>query len=462
MGTPPKHPGTSETHFIASRSGPPSASGTLLVVLAGFLALPMSMSGAAVAIPDIAADLNTGGAAAQWVVTSYFLTASALMLVAGSLADALGRRRIYRLGAGAYAAGSLTAAVAPMIGGLLAARVLTGIGAAAVMASGGAILAATFTGRARTRAFAAMGATAGLGLALGPAASGWMVGALGWRLGFGVFALVGLALLVGTGTMSETRDTDQSRIAWAGATVLATSLTLLRHRRFTGWLLAASTMAFGYGGVLAFLPSYLQSPAGYSAATTGLIMLPPTVPMVLLPTLAARLVNRGDSPAIVITSALVVQAAGNAWLSRLHADIDIASLAGPLLTIGAGAGLAAGIIDAQAMNQVNAGRAGMAAGMLNTVRSTANALVLALFGAAVTALLSTRLGSSEVAGRVATGNIPTTDAEFLGEHLTDAWRLTLLGLALLCATAALVTGRLVRNGADAPGAARARRSTDGP
>ncbi|WP_193103516.1 MFS transporter [Brachybacterium sp. FME24] len=470
----------------------PPALGTLLVILAGFLALPMSMSGASVAIPRIGADLDTGGAAAQWVVTGYFLTASALMLVAGSLADALGRRRIYRLGALVYAIGSLAAAVAPSIGLLLAARVLTGLGAAGVMASGGAILAATFTGVARTRAFAAMGATAGFGLALGPSASGWVVDSLGWRMGFGVFALAGLVLMVGTLILRETRAAARSRIDVTGAAVLAVGLAglmlavsqapargwadplvivalavgivglivlipierhapnpvldlaLLRNRRFMGWMLAATTMAFGYGGVLAFLPSYLQSPVGNRPSTTGLIMLLPTVPMALLPPLAARLVNRGASPAALITGALLLLSGGNVWLSVLHPDVDIATLAGPLLTVGAGVGLAAGIIDAEAMNQIDTDHAGMAAGMLNTVRGGANALVLALFGAALIALLTTTLGSPELAGRVATGNIPTTDAEILARHLTGAWRTTLIGLAGLCAVAGVVAGSLVR------------------
>lgn len=148
---------------------------TLAVVLVGFLALPMSMSGAGVAVPRIGADLDASGPAAQWVVTAYFLTASSFMLVAGSLGDAIGRRRIYRTGAVAFTLGCLGAAFAPNIAVLLTARVLTGLGAAGVMAGGGAILGATFTGAARARAFAAMGTTSGLGLALGPSFSGWLV-----------------------------------------------------------------------------------------------------------------------------------------------------------------------------------------------------------------------------------------------------------------------------------------------
>ncbi|MGO1972039.1 MAG: MFS transporter [Propionibacteriaceae bacterium] len=470
-----------------------SRRGTFLVVLFGLLPLPMSMSGASIAIPHIGADLDTGGAAAQWVVTGYFLTASALMLLAGSLADALGRRRIYRLGALTYAAGSLAAALAPTIGALLAARVLTGIGSAGVMASGGAILAATFSGPARTKAFAAMGAVAGVGLALGPSVSGWIVEALDWRLTFGVFGLAGLGLFAGTWLIRETRAEVRPSIDFAGAVVIAATLAglmlavaqgpargwtdplvlgalgiavvgmlvlvpierraarpalepdLFRHRRFMGWLLAATTVAFGYGGALAFLPSYLQSPVGHSAGTVGLIMLLPTAPMIIIPTFAAKLINHGASPAILITIAMLLLAVGNAWLSVLHPTITIPVLAAPLLTLGLGVGLAGGIIDAQAMNQIDADRSGLAAGMLNTVRGGANAIVLALFGAALVALLTTALGPADLAGRVATGNIPAVDEQGLAGHLTDAWRITLRALAALCALAAVAIAMLVRD-----------------
>lgn len=469
-----------------------SARGTFLVILIGLLPLPMSMSGAGIAIPHIAADLSTGGSAAQWVVTGYFLTASSLMLVAGSLADVVGRRRIYRLGTLTYAAGSLTAAFAPSIGVLLAARVLTGIGAAGVMASGGAILAATFTGPARTRAFAAMGAVAGLGLALGPTVSGWLIDELGWRPGLGLYGLAGLGLYAGTRLMRESRATDRPAIDFAGSGVVAVSLagimlavsqgpargwgdplvlvataagllgllalvpieqgaahpvidlTLLRHRRFMGWILAATTMAIGYGGALAFLPTFLQSPAGYSAGETGLIMLLPTVPMILVPHLAAQLVNRGASPALLITVALLVLAGGNVWLTVLHSTIGVGMLAGPLITLGLGVGLAAGIIDAQAMNQISANQAGLAAGLLNTVRGGANALILAIFGAGLIALLAHSLGSADLAGQVATGTIPATDGARLSAHLADAWRLALLALAAACAVGAVAAGLMVR------------------
>lgn len=466
---------------------------TLAVVLLGFLVLPMSMSGASVAVPRIGADLPSSGATTQWVVTAYFLTASSFMLVAGSLGDAIGRRRSYRLGAATYTVGSLAAAFAPTIAVLLAARVVTGLGAAGVMAGGGAILAATFTGPARARAFAAVGAVSGLGLALGPTLAGWLIDTLGWRAGFGVFGVPGLALVVGARLVREARAdtrphidivgagtfvaaiaalmlaaTQGSSQGWAAPPVLASlvgaaaaftvfvlverrtvnpvlDLSLLRRRRFVGWLVALATMSGGFIGVLAYLPSYLQDPVKMTAADAGLVMILPSLPMIIMPLAGGRLINRGLPPALLITAALLAIAAGNAALALLHPGITPLALAAPLVLIGAGAGLAAGIVDAQAMNDVDDAQVGMAAGMLSTVRGTTSAVVIALFGSALIGILTGKLGSSDLAGRVATGNIPdSADAALLADQLTDTWRLVLVTVAAVCALAAVVTGRLVR------------------
>ena len=90
----------------SSRTRRPGPVVTVLVVLLGFLTLSMSMSGTTVAIPRIGEDLHAAGAALQWVVTGYFLTASSFMLVSGSLADLFGRRRIFTTGAAVYTAGA--------------------------------------------------------------------------------------------------------------------------------------------------------------------------------------------------------------------------------------------------------------------------------------------------------------------------------------------------------------------
>ncbi|MEV0623758.1 MFS transporter [Nonomuraea sp. NPDC050404] len=184
---------------------------TLAAVLLGFLALPMLMSGTTVALPRIGADLHASGAALQWVVVGYFLAAAAMMLVAGSLGDLFGRRRVFAAGAAVYSVGALASALAGDILLLNAARTISGLGAAGVMAGGGAVLGATFTGSARTRAYAAMGTTAGVGMAVGPTLSGWLVGALGWRATFALFAGAGLLMLAGAIGMADSRAGGRPR-----------------------------------------------------------------------------------------------------------------------------------------------------------------------------------------------------------------------------------------------------------
>lgn len=465
---------------------------TLAVVLVGFLTLPMSMSGTGVALPQIGAELDASGAPVQWIVSAYFLTASAFMLVSGSLGDLLGRRRIYRIGSLLYVLGSLGSAAAPGIGLLLTARVVTGLGAAAIMAGGGALIGASFSGKARVKAFAAVGTTAGIGLAIGPTLSGWLVDGFGWRASFAVFAAVGVVLASGTLFIRETRADHEARVDWAGAWVFIValalfmftitqgtnlgwfsakmllliavvlslavafiaierraanpvlSLTLFASRRFVAWIVAAITMSFAFGGVLAFLPTYLQGAASYTASRSGLVMLMPTAPMLVTPLVAGWLVNRGISARAVITMALAALAAGNLWLTILHAGVTPVLLLGPLITLGIGTGLASGTIDAQAMNDVLPSQTGMVAGLLNTVRGTTQALVLAIFGAGLIGVLTIALGSPQTAGRVATGYVDSGTSVHQIDALTTAWRLLLGAVGVLCALGALVVFLLLR------------------
>lgn len=465
---------------------------TLVVVILGCLVLPMSMSGAGVAVPLIAADLDAPGAPAQWVVTAYFLTASSFMLVAGSLGDIVGRRKVFRVGAIVYAVGSLGAALAPSIGVLLAARALTGLGAAGVLASGAALLAGAFEGSARTRAFATMGTTAGIGLALGPALSGWIVGSAGWRVSFGIFTVAGLVVAAGAAMITESRARHRTSVDWAGAIALVASLALLmlglsqgggsrwghpltavpllagglllvvfvmierradtpllemallRNRRFMGWLLALVALALGFGGILAYLPTYLQTAAEHSPVTAGWAMLLPTLPMLIMPLAAGRLVDRGIRPPLLINVALLLIGAGDIWLMILHPGVGLGEIAGPLLAVGAGVGLASGIIDAQALGQVDPRYTGMASGTINTVRSASNTVVLALFGSALLSALGISLGSSELAGRAASGTWLRADHTVMASHLTDAWRIVLGASGGIVLLMSVLVHRLVR------------------
>ncbi|RZS34353.1 MFS transporter [Herbihabitans rhizosphaerae] len=458
---------------------------TLVVVLLGYLTLPLAMSGTTVALPGIGTDLHAVGAPLQWVVTGYFLTASSLMLVAGSLGDLFGRRRLLRYGAAIYAIGSLASAAATNIALLDAARVVSGFGAAGVMGTGGAVLATTFTGAARTRAFAAMGTTAGIGIAVGPTFSGWLVGAMGWRATFVVYAVAGVAILVGTTLIADSRATERPKVDWPGALTFVVGIALVmfgvtrgaqlgwtdpgvlallgggvllivafviiegrtarpvldlalaRDRRFLAWCIAGTMSAVGFIGTLVHLPTYLQGVNHVSAGSAGVTMLMLTAPVLVIPTLGGWLINHGLAPRVVITVALSFVAGGNAWLTVLHPGISTGELLGPLGMIGIGVGLTMGMVDGQAMGMVAKERVGMASGLLNTVRATSNTMALAVIGSLMIALLSSRVGDASVAEQVAAGHVTGPDSAMLADQFTGVWQTLLWSLAVISAVAAI-------------------------
>ncbi|MEV1020575.1 MFS transporter [Streptomyces sp. NPDC050264] len=469
---------------------------TLTVVLLGMLTLPMAMSGTTVALPRIGADLGASGAALQWVVVGYFLAASSFMLVAGSLGDLYGRRRILTFGAALYTAGTLASALVQHILLLDAARALSGIGAAGVMASGGSLLAATFTGPARTRVFASLGTTAGLGLAFGPTFSGWLVDALGWRATFLSYVAVGTVILIGTRLMSESRAEERPRVDKAGAATFITGLALAlfaitqgsksgwtspatllpaalapallltfvrveqrltrtgtgrpildlglaRNPAFLGWAVGSFGLVAGSTGALTFLPTYLQGVNGSTARAAGLTLLLMTAPVLALPPLGARLVNRGVPARHLLVLSLLLLAAGNAWLTTLHPGITAAALSGPLLTIGTGQGLSIGIIDAQAMSMVSPSEVGMASGFLNTVRGGTGAIMLTIFGALLLASVESRTGSARLAARITAGTGGHAPEFTAAWHVT-LWTVTTLLTALTALTYALLAPRTNR------------------
>ncbi|MFD2792953.1 MFS transporter [Promicromonospora vindobonensis] len=463
----------------------------VVVILLGYLALPMSMSGASVAVPEIGADLEVGGSATSWVVTGYFLAASSLMLVIGAVADNLGRRRVYRVGAVVYTVSGVVAALAPSIPVLLSARIICGAGAAAIMAAGAATAAATFTGAARNKMFAAIGTSAALGLAVGPPLTGLLIQHLGWRAGFVTFALAGGLLILGSMGLPESRRADPTAIDWPGAMLVVAGLCslmlaiagaptrgwghpitlaglvisaaclfglarvepraasplldldLLRNRHFVAWLLSLATIAIGYGGLLAHLPSFLHGVMGLSPAESGLMLLTPIVPMLVLPLLVGQL-SSVVSVRLLIGLALAMIAAGNAWLGvMLTPQAAPVDLIAPMLTVGLGLGIGTGIVDAQAMNQVDPDRHGLAAGMINTVRGASTTITMALLGSVLAALATISTNDPELAGRLVTGNIPT-QREDLTATVSNAWLTAQIVIGAICAAAATVVVALLR------------------
>ena len=160
-----------------------------------------------VAIPSIVRDLGLDGSGAEWIVSIYPLVFAALLITLGRTGDVLGRKRLYVFGLVTFVGASLLAGLAPTGPLLVGARILQGVGGAAIAPATQSILNATFRGRERAIAFAVYGSVIGGMAALGPLLGGWLVTNATWRWAFLVNLPIGIVALVATLLwVKESRD----------------------------------------------------------------------------------------------------------------------------------------------------------------------------------------------------------------------------------------------------------------
>ncbi|MFF4156681.1 MFS transporter [Streptomyces sp. NPDC001678] len=425
----------------ATPQAPPRTGLTIFALCLAVFIVPLGLSSAPVALPAIGDDLHAGVVPLQWVVNAYNVTAASFMMAAGSIADRIGRKRVFAFGLGLYGVSALVGALATDVIMLDIARGIAGVAAAAMMTAGVSVMANMFQGAARTKAFAFVGVTIGAGLALGPTTSGLLVSGLGWRSIFWVqFAIVAVAML-GLGLLQESKNPDANAVDWAGTVTFTLALfcftlaiiegpqwgwggpqvlgllaacvllliafviverrqqhpmfdlSLFTEPRFMAVNLLATAVSFGFVGLMVLLPSYLVGANGLSNSAAGLTMLLLTAPVLAFPLVAGRLVQAGVSMRPILSGSLLLVAAGLAWLTVIHPDISLLGLAGPLLLIGTGIGLIYGLMDGAAVSTVPPSKVGMASGMFNTIRLASEAVAVAGMVAALVSLVQNRVSN---------------------------------------------------------------------
>ena len=181
---------------------------TLIAVCGATFTLMVDLTVVQVALPTIQHDLRASFTGLQWVIDAYALTLAALILTSGSLADRFGRKRVFAAGLGAFTLASLLCGAADSAPALIAARALQGLGGAAMLATGLALIGQEFTGPERARAIAAWGATVGIAVAAGPLVGGGLTGTLGWRSVFLVNAPTGILTAAIAARMVNIADPD--------------------------------------------------------------------------------------------------------------------------------------------------------------------------------------------------------------------------------------------------------------
>jgi len=282
-----------------------------------------------VALPTLAKNFNADAGALQWVINSYLLPLSALLLLGGAAGDYFGRRRLLILGTSVFALASLGSALAPGLPALLASRLFQGIGAAMLMPNSLAILGQTFTGASKGRAIGIWAATGAAAGAIGPVVGGWLIDLGSWRAIFllnlplacgaivlawrvvphdrpsqtypldaigGILATIGLAALTWALTVGSSRRgwTPAAVTAAAGAVLLLCiflrvelvrgprammPLHLFASKSFVGLTIFTLLLYGALGGLLVLLPYVLIKAAGYSATGAGAALLP--LPLIL-------------------------------------------------------------------------------------------------------------------------------------------------------------------------------------
>lgn len=411
----------------------------LLAVCLAAVAMPLTFTGPAVALPAIGRALGGSPIALNWVTNAFMLTFGSSLMVAGALADSYGRRRVFLTGVAAFGGVSMALAFAPNLLWLDLLRAAQGMAAAAAFAGGMASLAQEFDGPSRIRAFSIVGTSFGVGLAFGPIVAGLMIDAFGWRSIFIlVVALAGLAFGLGALTLHESRDPGGAGLDWPGAisfTLALTSFTygvlqapesgwgdplvigliagaallfaafgaierhtarpmldlsLFRYPRFVGVQLLAAAPAYAFVVLLILLPVRFIGIEGMSEIAAGRLMMALSAPLLGLP-IAAGFMTRWLAPATICGLGLLVSAGGLFWLGLAPAGAAGMTIMAPLLLIGSGISLPWGLMDGLAVSVVPTERAGMATGIFSTTRVAGEGVALAVVSAVLSAMTASHL-----------------------------------------------------------------------
>ncbi|HXL18352.1 MAG TPA: MFS transporter, partial [Streptosporangiaceae bacterium] len=182
-----------------------------------------------VALPSIQHELHASVSGLQWVVASYSLVIASLLMLAGSTADRVGRRRTFQVGLALFTLGSLLCSLAPSLGALVVFRMLQAVGGSMLNPVAMSIITNTFTGRTeRARAIGIWGSVVGLSMALGPVLGGVLVSSVGWRSIFWVNIPVGIVAIILTAiVVPESKAPRARRFDPAGQLLVMITLAAL-------------------------------------------------------------------------------------------------------------------------------------------------------------------------------------------------------------------------------------------
>jgi MFS transporter, DHA2 family, methylenomycin A resistance protein len=412
----------------AAGRAPASAPGwSLAAALLGFFVVTLDAVIVNVALPDIGRELAGGMSGLQWVADGYTLMFAALLLSAGSLSDRLGAPRAFGAGMALFVLASAVCGLAPALPALVAARLVQGSAAAALMPASMALVSQAYPDpvrRARALGLWAMGGAAAS--TSGPLLGGVLT-AVSWRLIFfvnvpaGAVALVLLArvarsprhsvpfdwagqaaavaamggLTYGAIEAGAARITSPRVLSAFAVAVVALAafvllqargehpmlpLSLFRSRTVSVSVVIGFAFMVGYYGLPFVMSLYLQQLRGLSALGAGVTFVPMMVVGGALNPFTARLAERFGARTLIVCG-LLSMTAGLVVIGLLPATAPVALLSALMIGVGLGGPLVMPPVMALLLHAVPARRAGVASGVFNTSRQVGGALAVAVFGA---------------------------------------------------------------------------------
>ncbi|MFD6167767.1 MFS transporter [Streptomyces coeruleorubidus] len=385
-----------------------------------------------VALPSMQRDLHASTSGLQWTIDAYTLVLASLLMLAGSTADRIGRKRVFMAGLVVFTLGSVLCSLAPNLQALVVFRMVQAVGGSMLNPVAMSIITNTFTDpRERARAIGAWGAAVGISMAAGPLVGGLLVESVGWRSIFWINLPVGLAALLLTlrfvpesragkarrpdpvgqllvialfGSLTyaiiEAPSTPPASVAPLAVVALAALAGLLwyeprraeplidlrffRSAPFSGATVIAISAFAALGGFLFLSTLYLQNVRGLTALEAGLWMLPMAAPTFLCAPLSGRLVgSRGPRvPLLIAGCAMTVS---GILFAAFEAETSNATLFAGYVLFGIGFGFVNAPITNTAVSGMPRAQAGVAAAVASTSRQLGQTLGVAVVGAVLAA-----------------------------------------------------------------------------
>lgn len=418
------------TRAHSETTPPPRKWWAMLGIGLGIVMFTLDTSIVNIALPTLVQAFGTSFATVQWVVLSYTLVITALVLVAARLGDMYGKKRLYLTGLIIFTISSLLCGLAPSITELIGFRALQGLGAVFISALGAAIITEVFPESERGKALGIIGTVVSVGISLGPSVGGLLIGIFGWRLMFLVNVPIGIfaSFVVAHFVPPSVKNNAQQRFDGLGALILAATLTcfalgmthgqnqgfgngttlillafavvgsvcflavearlkqpmlnlsFLQNLPFSLSLLASVLVFIVIAGIIFILPFFLELVLNYSIQHVGLLLMVSPILTGIVAPMAGSLSDRFGQRLISFIG-LILMACGCLACSTFDTQLTDLGYILRIAPFGVGLGMFQSPNNSAVLGKVPQTRLGIASGLLSLSRTLGRTTGVPLLGA---------------------------------------------------------------------------------